>query len=136
VVGVIIEGRLIFQVPLRGSLTLLLFEGLIFILVSLSLGILISARASTQRVAMMGALLGTLLPTMLLSGFIFPIESMPRLLQIVSNIVPAKWFVLIARSIMLKGVGLAYLWPQTLILSAMAVILLTLSIRSFHARLE
>lgn len=136
VVGVIIEGRLIFQVPLRGSLTLLLFEGLIFILVSLSLGILISARTSTQRVAMLGALLGTLLPTMLLSGFIFPIESMPWLLRAVSHIVPAKWFVLIARSIMLKGVGLAYLWPETLVLSAMAVILLTLSIRSFHARLE
>ena len=64
-IGVIVEARLVFHVPLRGSLTLLLFEGLLFILVSLSLGILISARTDSQRVAMMGALIGTLLPTML-----------------------------------------------------------------------
>jgi ABC-2 type transport system permease protein len=71
VVGVILEARLVFHVPLRGSLTLLLFEGLLFILVSLSLGILISARTSSQRVAMMGALVGTMLQTMLLSGSSF-----------------------------------------------------------------
>jgi ABC-2 type transport system permease protein len=134
--AVILEARLIFGVPLRGSLMLLLGEGVLFILVSLSLGILISARTSSQRVAMLGALLGTMLPTLLLSGFIFPIESMPRVLQWISNVVPAKWFVLIARGIMLKGVGLAYLWEETLVLAAMAVILLGLSARSFHVRLE
>ncbi|HEY7683705.1 MAG TPA: ABC transporter permease [Gemmatimonadales bacterium] len=136
VILVIIEARLVFQVPLRGSLSLLLFEGLLFILVSLSLGMLISSRTSSQRVAMMGAMLGTMLPTMLLSGFIFPIESMPEILQWVSNVIPAKWFVTIARSIMLKGVGLEYLWPQTLVLCGMALVLLTLSTRSFHIRLE
>ena len=87
-------------------MTLLLAEGMLFILVALALGILVSARTSSQRVAMMGAMLGTMLPTQMLSGFIFPIESMPRVLQWLSNIVPAKWFVLIARGIMLKGVGL------------------------------
>jgi ABC-2 type transport system permease protein len=132
---VIIEARLVFDVPLRGSLALLLAEGLLFILVSLALGILISARTSSQRVAMMGALIGTMLPTMLLSGFIFPIESMPRPLQVVSTIVPARWFVQIARSIMLKGVGLAYLWEETLVLVAMALVLLAVSTRSFKARL-
>jgi ABC-2 type transport system permease protein len=136
VLGVIVEGRLVFGVPLRGSLVLLLGEGLLFILVSLSLGILISARTSSQRVAMLGALVGTMLPTMLLSGFIFPLESMPWLLQALANVVPAKWFVLMARSIMLKGAGLAYLWPPTLILLAMAVGLLFLSAQSFHERLE
>ena len=103
--------------PLRGSLALLLVEGLLFILVSLSLGILISARTSSQRVAMMGALVGTMLPTMLLSGFIFPIESMPWRCARISNIVPARWFVLVARGIMLKGIGLAYLWQETLVLA-------------------
>lgn len=132
---VIVEARLVFDVPLRGSLALLLAEGLLFILVSLSLGILISARTSSQRVAMMGALIGTMLPTMLLSGFIFPIESMPRPLQVLSNVVPARWFVEIARGIMLKGIGLAYLWEETLILLAMALILLTVSTRSFSERL-
>jgi ABC-2 type transport system permease protein len=136
VIGVVLEARLVFKVPLRGSLWLLLGEGLLFILVSLSLGILISARTSSQRVAMMGALIGTMLPTMLLSGFIFPIESMPRLLQVIADIVPAKYFVRLARSIMLKGVGPGYLWQDTLTLLMMALVLLALSIRSFRARLE
>ena len=136
VVGVIVEARLVFNVPLRGSVALLLAESVLFILVSLSLGILVSARTSSQRVAMMGAMVGTMLPTMLLSGFIFPIESMPQVLQVVSNIVPARWFVFVARSIMLKGVGLEYLWRETLILMAMALVLLTMSTRSFHERLE
>jgi ABC-2 type transport system permease protein len=136
VVGVIVEARLVFGVPLRGSLTLLLVEGLLFILVSLSLGILISARTSSQRVAMLGALAGTMLPTMLLSGFIFPIESMPWPLRAISVVVPARWFVLVARSIMLKGVGLAYLWQPTLVLFLMAAALLTASTHAFHERLE
>jgi len=136
VAGVILEARLVFHVPLRGSLTLLLLEGLLFILVSLSLGILISARTSSQRVAMLGALVGTMLPTMLLSGFIFPIESMPWPLRAISTIVPARWFVLVARSIMLKGVGLSYLWRPSLVLLAMALVLLTASTRAFHERLD
>jgi ABC-2 type transport system permease protein len=136
VAGVILEARLVFHVPLRGSLLLLLIEGLLFILVSLSLGILISARTSSQRVAMLGALVGTMLPTMLLSGFIFPLESMPSLLQAISLIVPARWFVLVARGIMLKGIGLSYLWPQTLVLLTMALVLLAASTHAFHERLD
>ena len=136
VIGVIVEARLVFNVPLRGSLILLLAEGLLFILVSLSLGILISARTSSQRVAMFGAMVGTMLPTMLLSGFIFPLESLPWPLQMVSFVVPARWFVTVARSIMLKGVGLTYLWRETLVLVVMALVLLTLSTRSFKERLE
>jgi ABC-2 type transport system permease protein len=136
VLGVIAEARLVFNVPLRGSLTLLLAEGVLFILVSLSLGILISARTSSQRVAMMGALIGTMLPTMLLSGFIFPLESMPLPLRAISVIVPARWFVLVARSIMLKGTGLAYLWQPTLVLLVMALALLAASTRAFHERLD
>jgi ABC-2 type transport system permease protein len=73
---------------------------------------------------------------MLLSGFIFPIESMPEILQGISHVIPARWFVAIARSIMLRGTGLNYLWPQTLVLCGMAAILLALSTRSFHVRLE
>ena len=136
VAGVILEARLVFHVPLRGSVALLLVEGLLFILVSLSLGILISARTSSQRVAMMGALVGTMLPTMLLSGFIFPLESMPWPLRAISLIVPARWFVLVARGIMLKGVGLSYLWAPTLVLFAMAIVLLTASTHAFHERLD
>jgi drug efflux transport system permease protein len=133
---VIGEARLIFHVPLRGSLMLLLADALLFILASLSLGILVSARTSSQRVAMMGAALATMLPNILLSGFIFPVESMPLPLRLLSNIVPGRWFVEIARGIMLKGVGLEYVWPQTLVLVAMSAVLLTAAARSFNARLE
>ena len=133
---VVTEARLVFDVPLRGSLVLLLAGGLLFILASLSLGILISSRTSSQRVAMTAALAGAMLPSMLLSGFIFPIESMPAALRVLSNIVPAKWFVAIARGIMLKGVGLEYLWPQTLVLLVMTLLLVVAATRSFHIRLE
>jgi len=136
VVGVIAEARLVFHVPLVGNLALLLAEGLLFILVSLSLGILISARTSSQRVAMFGAMLGTMLPTMLLSGFIFPLESLPWPLRALSNVVPARWFVTVARGIMLKGIGLEYLWRETAVLAGMALVLLALSTRSFKPRLE
>jgi ABC-2 type transport system permease protein len=134
--AVIAEARLIFQVPVRGSLLLLLADALLFILASLALGILVSARTSSQRVAMMGAALATLLPNLLLSGFIFPVESMPWPLRWLSIIVPGRWFVEIARGIMLKGTGLEYLWPQTLVLVAMSAVLLMAAARSFNARLE
>ena len=77
-----------------------------------------------------------MLPTMMLSGFIFPLESMPAPLRWLSNVVPARWYVEIARGIMLKGVGLEHLWPQTLVLAAMAVVFLTAATRSFRERLE
>lgn len=133
---VLLEARLVFHVPIRGSVTLLLAEGLLFILVALALGILISARTSSQRVAMMTAMLATMLPTQILSGFVFPLESMPMPLQWIANLVPAKWFVLIARGIMLKGVGITYLWQETLVLAAMALVLMTAASRSFGARLQ
>jgi ABC-2 type transport system permease protein len=136
VIAVLVEALLVFRVPLRGSVLLLLFEGALYILVSLSLGILISARTSSQRVAMMFALLGTMLPNILLSGFIFPLESMPAALQVISYVVPGRWFVTIARGIMLKGIGLTYVWRETLILGAMATVLLVASMRSFNERLE
>ena len=134
-VAIIAEARLVFDVPLRGSALLLVFEALLFILASLALGILVSTRTSSQRVAMMGAMLGSMLPNILLSGFIFPIESMPLPLRLISQVVPGQWFVTIARGIMLKGVGLEYLWKETLILGGIAVLLLTVSTRAFKARL-
>jgi ABC-2 type transport system permease protein len=125
----------VFHVPFRGSLPLLLSESILYTLVSLALGVLVAARTSSQRAAMLTALLATMLPSALLSGMIFPIASMPSWLQPVTNIVPAKWFIVIARGIMLKGVGLAILWRETLILSAMALLLLAAAMRSFKPRL-
>jgi len=126
----------VFDVPIRGSIALLLGESLLFVAVALALGVLISTRTDSQRTAMMGALLGLMLPTTLLSGMIFPIESMPAWLQPVSHVVPAKWFVRIIRGILLKGVGLADLWLDTLILVGMGLFLLVASTLSFNVRLE
>ena len=133
---VLIEARLVFHVPFRGSVTLLLVESVLYVLVSLAFGILISARTSSQRIAMMGVFLTTLLPNILLSGFIFPLESMPAILQWLSFVIPGRWFVAIARGIMLKGIGLEYLWRETLYIAALAAVLLAASIRSCHERLE
>ena len=136
VLSVYSVARIVFHVPMHGSLLLLVAEGMLFILVSLSIGILVSARTSSQRVAMLAAVMITLLPTQMLSGVVFPVESMPRALQWVSLIVPARWFVTIARGVMLKGVGLAYLWRETIILGVMALVLLVASTRSFKVRLQ
>ncbi|HMB93853.1 MAG TPA: ABC transporter permease [Rhodothermales bacterium] len=136
VVTILVLARFVFGVPVRGNVALLLAECLLFILCALALGILISTRSQTQQTATMISLAGLLLPTVILSGFIFPISSMPLPLQYLSHIVPAKWFLLIVRDIMLKGVGLAYFWQETLILAGMTVILMAASIRNFKVRLE
>lgn len=127
---------IVFDVPVRGSLSLLLAATLVFVLVSLALGILISSISPDQRTAMMATLLGLLIPTLALTGFVFPISSLPGWLQPVTNVVPATWYIIVARGVMLKGVGLGILWKEVLILVAMAVILLGLGVRSFNDRLE
>ncbi len=133
---VLAAARVVFDVPMRGSVTLLLLESVLFTIVSLSLGVLVAARTSSQRTAMLGALVGTMMPTALLSGMIFPVTSMPGWLQPVTRIVPARWFIVIARGIMLKGVGIDYLWRETAVLAGMALLLLVAATRSFHARLD
>jgi ABC-2 type transport system permease protein len=126
----------VFHVPFRGSVVLLLAESILYTLVSLALGVLVAARTSSQRAAMLTAMLATMLPNALLSGMIFPIASMPAWLRPVTYIVPARWFIVIARGVMLKGVGLAILWRETLILSFMALFLLAVAMRSFKPRME
>lgn len=135
-ISILLVARLVFGVPLRGSVLLLLTETLLFLLVSLALGVLIAARTRTQRTAMVGSLMGLMIPTLMLSGMIFPISSMPRWLEIVSNAVPGRWYLVIARGIMLKGIGLGVLWQETAVLLAMAVVLMVASMRAFNIRLE
>lgn len=129
-------GFLVFGMPMEGNGVLLFLEILLFIISSLSLGILISTISKTQQTAMMISLMGLMLPTILLSGFIFPIESMPKVLQVISNVIPAKWFIIIIKSIMLKGVGIAVLWKETLILVATSLFFIVMSIKKFKIRLE
>jgi ABC-2 type transport system permease protein len=125
----------VFQVPLRGSLVLLLAECGLYIITALALGIVISTKAPNQRTAMIAALAGLLLPTLILSGFIFPIDSLPRPLQLLTYIVPARWFLTIVRGIMLKGAGLATLWQETLVLVGMTLLLLAGGARGLAIRL-
>jgi len=133
---ILVVGTLVFDVPIKGSLCLLTCEILLYIFMALSLGIMISSLVSDQMAAMAMSGFGLMLPTILLSGFIFPIKNMPLPLQILSNIMPPRWFVEITRSIMLKGDNLYVLWPQTLILIVISAIFLFVSFKKFKIRLE
>jgi ABC-2 type transport system permease protein len=135
-VVIILLSIFIFNMPVQGSFLLLGAESILFIISSLALGILISTVSATQQTAMMISLMGLMLPVILLSGFIFPITSMPYPLQVISNIIPAKWFIIIVKGVMLKGVGLTYLWKETLILLGMTIFFMVVSIKKYKIRLE
>jgi len=122
--------------PVKGSLTLLLAESLLFIIMALSLGIFISTVSKSQQMAMMLSMFALMLPTILLSGFIFPIENMPLPLQILSIIMPPRWFIVIVKSIMIKGLGFQYIWKETIIIAGMAVFFIGLSIKKFKVRMD
>ncbi len=128
--------RFAFHVPIRGSLALLIFESLLFTVCALALGVLVSTNAETQQAATTGSMSSLMFPTIMLSGFIFPLESMPRILQWISHAIPGRWFLEAVRGIMLKGLGLAELWPQTLILAGMTLAVLLISLKKFRIRLE
>ncbi|HKL33185.1 MAG TPA: ABC transporter permease, partial [Tangfeifania sp.] len=100
------------------------------------LGILISTMAKTQMTAMFVSMIVLMLPTILLSGFIFPIENMPEILQWLSHIMPARWFIAIIRDIMLKGIGITFVWKETLILIGMTLFFVVGSVKKFKIRLE
>lgn len=136
VVSILLLSVFLLDVPVNGSILLLFAESTLYITACLSLGIFISIKTATQQAAMTISLMGMLLPTVMFSGFMFPIENMPVPLQVLSNIVPAKWYYIIVKSIMIKGTGLALLWKETLILMVMAIFLLTISLKSFKTRLE
>jgi len=124
------------ELEIKGNIFLLIFESILFILTSLSIGLLISVNATTQKGAMMTSLMGMMLPTMLLTGFMFPIENMPWPMQVLSNLVPSRWYFIAVKNVMLKGLGFASVWKETLILMGMCTILFTVSLRKFKIRLE
>jgi ABC-2 type transport system permease protein len=125
----------VLDLPVAGNLLLLLAESTLFIITCLTLGIFISIKTSSQQVAMLISLMGMLLPTMLFSGFMFPIENMPLPLQIISNIVPSKWYYIIVKSVMIKGLGFGAIWKETLILAGMTLFLFVVSLKNFKIRL-
>jgi len=135
IVCILLLSVFVLDVPIVGSLWLLIVESMLFTVTALSLGILISNGAKTQQTAMFISMIGLFLPTLLFSGFLFPIENMPVPLQVFSNIVPSKWYYIIVSSIMIKGLGFAAIWKETLVLAGMTVALLGVSIYKFKIRL-
>lgn len=129
-------GKFWFKVPVKGSIPLLLCLSTLFLFSALGLGLFISAIAKTQRVAMLLSMLTSLLPTFLLSGFIFPIENMPKALQLVTYLVPARYFLEILRGIFLKGVGLRILWMNVIWLLIFSLVMVFISAAKFQKKLE
>ncbi|MGH7596659.1 MAG: ABC transporter permease [bacterium] len=133
---ILLLARFWFKVPNLGSLALILLSCVLFICVALAFGLLLSTRARTQQVAMMGALMGTLLPTVMLSGFIFPLASIPKILQFLTYLVPARYFLPIIRGVMLKGNTIFHLWLPLGVLVLMGIFFLAISAKKFKMTLE
>lgn len=123
-------------VPINGSLTLLIAMSVLYIIVALALGLLISTVVDTQEQAMLASGMGLMLPIMMLSGLLFPIESMPTALQNLSTIVPARWYIQAVRKVMVQGVELQFVWKELVILAGMALLLVGVSLKKFKIRLQ
>jgi ABC-2 type transport system permease protein len=136
VLVILVLSWLVFGLPVKGSLLLLLAECMLYILMSLTLGILISTVSQNMQQAIFISLIGLMLPTVLLSGFIFPIENMPKIYDYVSSILPPRYFITIIKNIMIKGTGFMYVWKETLILVIMTLIFVGISVKKFKIRLE
>ena len=124
------------DVPIRGNLLLLYAESTLFIIICLSLGLLISTSTSSQQTAMLIAMMGMMLPTAFFTGFMFPIENMPLVFQGIAKVFPSSYYYAIVKKVMLKGLDFSYIWKETLILIAMAVLFLTLAMKKFKIRLQ
>jgi ABC-2 type transport system permease protein len=133
---IIFLGSKVFGMPVQGSMVLLLAETVLFIIMALSLGILISTSTNSQQTAMFVSMLALMLPTILLSGFIFPIANMPVILQALCQLIPPRWFIVIIKNIMLKGTGFYYVWFETSVLMLMTVVFIFMSYKKFKIRLE
>ena len=125
--AILLVAMALFEVPMRGSWPLLVGTLSLFIVGALGLGLLISSVAETQQVAFQIAVLASFLPTLMLSGFIFPIASMPLPLQTVTYAVPARYFLIALRGIVLKGIGVSIVWPQLMALGIFSTLVLTLA---------
>ena len=132
----VLLGRWLFQVPMRGSYMELFTISLIFMVGGLMIGMLVSIVTKSQLLSSQLAIVITYLPAIMLSGFVYPISSMPVPLQLLTHIVPARYFISILKSIYLKGLGLTMLWTDLVLLTVFSVFMVTISVRKFRKRLE
>lgn len=135
VISILLMAYFILGVPIAGNIFLIMLLSFVFTFSALALGLLISSVTQTQQAAMMASAVGLMLPSMLLSGLIFPIEGMPAVLRALSYVVPARWFIEALRNVMIKGLGFSSIWIQFLVLLGMTMVLLTISIKKFKNRL-
>ena len=135
-ISILILSVTVLDLPIKGNLFLLFGISIIFIITNLLLGIVISILTQTQQTAMLISLVGTMLPTLMLTGFMFPVENMPLPLQVVGNAIPAKWYYEIVKNIMIKGTGLEVIWKHTAILTGMMMLLFLIAVKKFKIRLE
>ena len=135
-ISILILSVTVLDLPIKGNLFLLFGISIIFIITNLLLGIVISILTQTQQTAMLISLVGTMLPTLMLSGFMFPVENMPLPLQVVGNVIPAKWYYEIVKNIMIKGTGLEVILKHVLVLIGMMAILFIIAVKKFKIRLE
>ena len=133
---VVAVGFVVFQVPFRGSVLLLAGLSLLFLVGALGVGIFISSVAGSQIFAMQAAMMATYLPALLLSGFLFDIAGMPLFLQGVTFLIPARYFVVVTRGVLLKGVGAGVLWPQAVFMLVFAVVGLALATKVFKKEIK
>ena len=126
----------VLKVPIVGSFWSLFAVSLLYIFVALALGLLISTLTSSQMAAMMISGMGLMIPVMLLSGMIFPVENMPAFLRFISNFVPARWYIDAVKTIMIKGLGIGDVLKDVGVLALMATVLVTISLKKFKVRLE
>lgn len=126
----------VLDVGIKGSIVLLFLESMLFIITCLSLGLMISNTTNSQQTALLISMMGMMIPTMIFTGFMFPLENMPKVFQIISNIVPSRWYFLIVKSVMLKGLGFSYVWKETLVLLGMTTVALTIALKNFKTRLS
>ena len=132
---ILLLSSFVLNVPILGSVFLVIILSLIYSIVALALGLLISTIADSQQSAMLISGMGLMLPVMLLSGMIFPIESMPVFLQVLSNIIPAKWYIIALKDVMIKGLGVEYILTELTILVTMMFVFFAVSIKRFKIRL-
>ena len=134
--AILLMARFVLDVPLAGALGWIILVSLIYILLALSLGLLISNIAQTQFVALLVSAMVLLLPTVMLSGMLFPVESMPQILQWISAVIPPRYYIQAMRKLMIMGVSIREVLPEVTVLCVMTLLLLAISIKKFKTRLE
>ena len=134
-IAILLMSVYLLDLAIKGSVLLLFAESTLFIISSLALGLLISVRAESQMAAMMTSQMSLMLPTMLLTGFMFPIENMPFWMQGISYLVPSRYYYTIVKAVMLEGLGFSAIWRETLVMAFITLVLVLINVRSFKTRL-